>query len=79
MMDDYHRLLSLQETFEKESDPQTHLHLVGLSVNETITELIKKGLAKKADRVRGDFKVPDRRYVFLIPPSSSNSLCPSRV
>ena len=64
-MDEYHRLLSLQETYEKEADTQTGLHLVGLSVNETISELIKKGLAKKADRVRGDFKVPDRRSVDL--------------
>lgn len=63
MMDEAYRLLAQQQTLEKEAEPEMGLHVVGLSVNETISVLLKVGLAKKADRVRADFKVPDRRCV----------------
>ena len=53
----------MQQTLEKEAEPGVGLHVVGLSVNDTISVLLKAGLARKADRVRADFKVPDRRCV----------------
>lgn len=68
IMDEAYRLLSLQQTIEKESEPGSGVHVVGLSVNETMSVLLKKGLAKKADRVRADFKVPDRRCASSRPP-----------
>jgi hypothetical protein len=62
-MDEAYRLLAMQQTLEKEAEPGVGLHVVGLSVNDTISVLLKAGLARKADRVRADFKVPDRRCV----------------
>lgn len=59
MMDDSYRLLALQQSFEKEAE--NRISLIGLSVNDTIRTCIEAGLPKKAERVRGDFKVPDKR------------------
>lgn len=73
MMDEAYRLLSHQQTLEKEAEPAMSLHVIGLSVNETISALLKVGLAKKADRVRADFKVPDRRYA---PPETPSLIVP---
>lgn len=58
-MDDAYRLLSLQQSLEKEAEDR--ISLVGLSVNDTMRVCIEAGLPKKAERVRGDFKVPDKR------------------
>ena len=62
MMDESYRLLALQQTMEKETEDRG-LALVGLSVNETIRALLKASLPKKAEKIRGDFKVPDKRSV----------------
>lgn len=59
MMDESYRLLSLQQAFEREAD--NRLVLAGLSINETIRSCIVAGLPKKAERIRTDFKVPDKR------------------
>ena len=59
-MDDSVRLLVFQQQLEKELDGS--ISFVGLSVTETIRACLVAGMSKKAERVRGDFKVPDKRY-----------------
>lgn len=59
MMDESHRLLAYQQQIEKETDGK--VACFGLSVNETIRTCIMNGHGKKADRIKSDFKVPDKR------------------
>lgn len=58
MMDEGARLLTFQQQLEKEATAT----FVGLSVNETIRTCILNSLPKRADKVKSDFKVPDKRY-----------------
>jgi hypothetical protein len=58
MTEEQARLLTLQQQFERE-DPK--VPLVGLSVNETIKACLLNDMPKRAEKVRGDFKVPDKR------------------
>lgn len=44
-----------QQTLEKDGDGQRPF--VGLSLNETLRQCIIAGWAKKADKLRSDFKV----------------------
>ena len=60
-MDESLRLLAFQQQLEKDVDGG--VKFVGLSVTETIRACIVAGMPKKAERVRGDFKVPDKRCV----------------
>lgn len=64
MTDDSLRLLAFQQQIEKDVDG--NVSFVGLSVSETIRACIIAGLSKRAEKVRGDFKVPDRRYALLV-------------
>jgi vacuolar protein sorting-associated protein 16 len=59
MMDDSARLLASQQQLEKDSDDK--VAFFGLSVNETIRTCILNGMPKKADKIKSDFKVPDKR------------------
>lgn len=59
MMDDYAKLLALQQTLEKEMDNK--VSFAGLSVNDTIRRCITSGMSKRADRIKSDWKVPDKR------------------
>lgn len=61
MMDESARLLSAHQQLEKEADGK--ISFFGLSVNETIRTLLLNGMAKRADKMKSDFKVPDKRYV----------------
>ena len=63
MLDDQIKLLALQQTLEQESLGKS---FVGLSINETLRACLIGGLSKRADKVRSEFKVPDKRSV---PPS----------
>ncbi|KAA1472557.1 vacuolar assembling/sorting protein VPS16 [Dentipellis sp. KUC8613] len=63
MMDDYGRLLAFQQQLEKETDNK--IPFFGLSVNDTITKCLVNGMAKKADKLKSDFKVPDKRFWYL--------------
>ncbi|KAI0035807.1 vacuolar assembling/sorting protein VPS16 [Vararia minispora EC-137] len=63
MMDEYSRLLTLQEQLEKESDGR--IKFFGQSVNETIRTCLVNGMAKRADKIKSDFKVPDKRFWYL--------------
>lgn len=60
MMDENARLLAVQQQLEKDS--QGNAKFFGLSVSETIRACIMNGMSNKADRVRSDFKVPDKRF-----------------
>jgi hypothetical protein len=59
MVDDELRLLAFQQNLERESDGRKSF--VGLSVNETIRQCIVTGWSKKADKIKTDWKVPDKR------------------
>ena len=59
MMDEYARLLAFQQQLERESPTETKF--VGLSVNETIKTCIVNNIAKKADKIKSDWKVSDKR------------------
>jgi vacuolar protein sorting-associated protein 16 len=63
MMDESVRLLTLQQQLEKESDGKIAFY--GLSVNETIRACLVNGMGKRADKIKSDFKVPDKRYAFF--------------
>jgi hypothetical protein len=58
MTEEHVRLLALQQQFEKED---TSVAFVGQSVNDTITTCLLNGMTKRADKVRSEFKVPDKR------------------
>lgn len=60
MIDDQIKLLALQQGLEQESPGKS---FVGLSINETIRACLLAGLGKKADKIRSDYKVPDKRCV----------------
>lgn len=59
-MDEYSRLLAFQQTLEKESADK--IEFFGLSVDETIKKCLLNGMSKRADKLKSDFKVPDKRY-----------------
>lgn len=61
MMEESARLLVMQQQLEK--DAQGKVNFFGLSISETIRACIMNGMSPKADRVKSDFKVPDKRYV----------------
>lgn len=63
MSEDAHRLLQLQSTYEAELEHK--FHFVGLSVDDFVTVLIREGFSKRAERVRVDWKIPDRRWYWV--------------
>lgn len=58
-MEEYSRLLNTQQQLEKEADGK--ISFFGLSVNETIRICLTNGMSKRADKIKSDFKVPDKR------------------
>ncbi|KAF9010009.1 vacuolar assembling sorting protein VPS16 [Cyathus striatus] len=63
MMDENVRILTLQQQLEKEVDGS--VTFFGLSVNETIRMCILNGLSKRVDKIKSDFKVPDKRFWYV--------------
>jgi len=63
MMDEYGRLLAFQQTLEKENSDK--IEFFGLSVDETIKKCLLNGMVKRADKLKLDFKVPDKRFWYL--------------
>ncbi|KAF8637938.1 hypothetical protein AX17_002559 [Amanita inopinata Kibby_2008] len=63
MMDESVRLLTLQEQLEKEADGK--VAFFGLSVNETIRVCVMNSMSKRADKIKTDFKVPDKRFWYV--------------
>jgi hypothetical protein len=62
MAEDAKRLLSLQMAYERELGYK--FVFAGLSVNDFIYTLLCEGLGKRAEKVRADWRVPDKRFVF---------------
>ncbi|KAK9316336.1 Vps16, N-terminal region-domain-containing protein [Lipomyces starkeyi] len=60
-MEDHAKLYEHQLGYEK--DYKTAF--VGLTVAETIKKLIKIGQGSKASKMKGEFKVPDKMFIFL--------------
>lgn len=63
MMEESARLLTYQQQLEKETP--SFGPFVGLSVNATMKSCILNGMHKKADKVKADFKVPDKRSFMI--------------
>jgi hypothetical protein len=80
MTDENVRLLNFQLQLEKEDESRTPFF--GLSVNETIRTCLLNGLGKRAEKVKADFKVSDKRYIpFISLPStiSKYRLAPAQI
>lgn len=65
MMDEYGRLLAFQQTLEKENTDK--IEFFGLSVDETIKKCLLNGMSKRADKLKSDFKVSDKRLATQAP------------
>ena len=61
MAEDAKRLLSLQLAYERELKDE--FRFAGLSVNDFIYTLLCEGFGKRAEKVRADWRVPDKRLV----------------
>lgn len=59
MAEDSLRLLTLQEQMERELENKYTFS--GLNVNETMSYLLQIGLGKRAEKIRSEWKVPDKR------------------
>lgn len=58
------QLLKMQEAFDKDVADGSGSY-IGLSVNETMFRLIKSGYSKRATKVQGDFKVPEKTWWWI--------------
>lgn len=66
MIADQIKLLAFQQTLDQESGTAaTSRSYIGLSLNETIKSCIVAGLEKKAEKLRSEWKVSDKRFVLL--------------
>src|SRR5258707_738814 len=63
MTDESARLLTFQQQLENETDGK--IKFFGLSVNQTMRACILNGFSKRADKIKSDFKVPDKRFVIF--------------
>ncbi|SNX85643.1 related to vacuolar protein sorting 16 [Melanopsichium pennsylvanicum] len=60
LVDEQIRLIAVQQALEKEDGHRSQY--TGLSLNGTIRQLLFRNMSKKAEKLRSDFKVPDKRY-----------------
>jgi hypothetical protein len=74
MMDESVRLLTLQQQLEQ--DAKGAVAFAGLSVDGTIHACLLNNMSKKADKIKADFKVPDKRCAAAPLPPSHTSLTP---
>lgn len=63
MLNEASQLLKVQETLDKEITDRDEF--VGLSLNETVYRLIRSGYSKRAQKIQGEFKMPERTYWWL--------------
>ncbi len=63
MAEDAARLLSTQIAMEQELEYK--YQLIGLGINDMIRHLLLIGLGKRAEKIRADFKVPDKRWWYI--------------
>lgn len=57
------QLLKIQENLDK--DLADRKEFLGLSLNETIYRLIRSGYGKRAQKIQGEFKMPDKTFWWL--------------
>lgn len=57
------QLLKVQENLNKDVPDGTEF--VGLSVNETVYRLIRSGYGKRAQKIQGEFKMPEKTYWWI--------------
>ncbi|KAJ3980946.1 Vps16, C-terminal region-domain-containing protein [Lentinula detonsa] len=62
IMDEFSRLLALQQQLEAEADGK--VAFFNQSVTGTIRTCIVNGMLKRADKIKSDFKVPDKRFWY---------------
>ncbi|KAK0553670.1 Vacuolar protein sorting-associated protein 16 [Tilletia horrida] len=60
LIEEQTRLLGFQAALESE-DGGIH-RFIGLSVNETVRQCLLKGMLRKAEKIRTDWKIPDKRW-----------------
>ena len=60
-IDEAQKLIKAQNALDNELE----IRLAGLSINETIFELIRIGSYKRAQKIQSDFKVPEKTYWWL--------------
>ena len=70
MMEESARLLIFQQQLEKETDGK--ITFFGLSVTETIRTCLLNGMSRRADKIKSEFKVPDKRYVSSLSKAHDN-------
>jgi len=63
MMDESARLLALQQQLENEADGK--VQFFGLSTSETIRVCLLNGFSKRAEKVKSEFKVADKRFWYI--------------
>ncbi|CAI2176411.1 4285_t:CDS:10 [Funneliformis geosporum] len=61
-IDEYIKLLHTQSQLEKEIP---HQQLVGLSLNDTVHKCITTNHSNKANKLKSDFKIPDKRFWWI--------------
>ena len=59
------KLLKLQESLDKDREPSSTSSYTGLSVNQTMFQLIKESNTKRATKIQSDFKVPDKTFWWV--------------
>lgn len=57
------RMLKLQKTLSTRHNGAIRFN--GLSIHDTMLELLKVGEQKEAEKIKSDYKVPDRRFWWL--------------
>ena len=62
VMEDAQKLLRLQEALEKELVNES---FAGLSINQTLSKLIKAGHIKRAQKIQSDFKVSENTFWWI--------------
>ncbi|GAA5897547.1 hypothetical protein JCM6882_003513 [Rhodosporidiobolus microsporus] len=63
MLDDHVRLLVFQQSLEQDNPGKA---FVGLSVNGTVRACVLNGLEKKAEKVKKEWGVTDKRYHYIL-------------
>ncbi|KAF2773148.1 vacuolar protein sorting-associated protein 16 [Teratosphaeria nubilosa] len=61
-LEDAQKVLRFQEVFERDLQGE---RFVGLSVNETVSKLIRMGHMKRAQKVQVEFKMGDKTFAWL--------------
>lgn len=60
-MEDAQKLLKLQQTFEKDINER----LTGMSVDQTLSKLLRLGHNKRAQKVQSEFKINDKTFWWI--------------